>query len=554
MSIVQPIIRDQLVIHDDDDWDSVYHVEWEPDANFFTGSELRPRTPLCKATADHQITLARAAALIIRASLNNIPLDIPDFDPYKLTGFRKQLYQWMQAYNSSQASKLVLGDVTMTVTIEILSSLTRMGVEGEILAKIGPNLRGILQGTINPMSLLLEGNRFNRMQDGMELIQKMRGHLRQYLSSYATKKPVLNVLEVGASTSNNTQTMFDALREQKSISYTLTDSSLSVLEQTKAGTTKDFLKLKCLNINRDAIEQGINPNTYDIILVNNILHTVNSLSETLANLRKLLVPGGVLVLVGLSDVSPAYSLILGMNENMWPGTCSTTHIDHLESLTSDLDERCEQLSYPSNEDWNKLLQGSQFSGLEPATKTFDYIGQSCYCVISTAVASTQRLMVNILPGSKDNLFSFADQLASALAENGTASTITPACLEDISSRFIYVVLDDGSSYLSEYESLHKAKNVLWISMGAGLSTQRDMNIISRFARDAQKDNENLKLVKLDVKKEYPEYADLLKVVMRIIQVSFQEDRGSRTELEYEYRNGRVLVPRVKGSGMTQKFA
>ncbi|KAF5586902.1 polyketide synthase [Fusarium pseudoanthophilum] len=535
MSIVQPIIRD-VVINDDDDWDSVYHVEWEPDANFFTGSELRPRTPLNKATADHQITLARAAALIIRASLNNIPLDIPDFDPSKLTGFRKQLYQWMQSYNSSQASKLVLGDVTMTVTIEILSSLMRMGVEGEILDKIGPNLGAILQENIDPMPLLLGSNRFNRMQDGMELMQKMRAHLGQYLSSYATKKPVLNVLEVGASTSNNTHTIFDALREQKSVSYTLTDSSLSVLEQTKSGITKDFLKLKSLDINRDPIEQGFSPNTCDSILVNNILHTANSLSETLANLRKLLVPGGVLVMVGLSDISPAYSLILGMNENMWS------------------DERCEQMPYPSNDDWNKLLQGNQFSGLEPATKTFDYIGQSCYCVISTAVASTQRLMVNILPGSQGRLFSFAEQLASVLAENGTASTITPTKLQDISSRFIYVVLDDGSSSLNEYESLHKANNVLWINMATEFSTQRDMNIISRFARDAKKDNESLKLVKFDVKQEYPEYADLLKVIMRIIQVSFQEDRGSRTELEYEYRNGRVLVPRVKGSGMTQKVS
>ncbi|KAG5770714.1 hypothetical protein H9Q72_002503 [Fusarium xylarioides] len=536
MSIVQPIIRDQLVINDDDDWDSVYHVEWEPDANFFTGSELRPRTPLCKATADHQITLARAAALIIRASLNNIPLDIPDFDPSKLTGFRKQLYQWMQTYNASQASKLVLGDVTMTVTIEILSSLMRMGVEGEILAKIGPNLGAILQGTIDSMPLLLEGNKFSRMQDGMELIQKMRTHLKQYLSSYATKKPVLNVLEVGASTSNNTQTIFDALREQKSVSYTLTDSSLSVLEHTKSGITKDFLKLKSLDINRDPIEQGFSPNIFDVILVNNILHTANSLSEILANLRKLLVPGGCLAMVGLSDISPAYSLILGMNENMWS------------------DERCEQLPCPSNDAWNKLLQGNQFSGLEPATRTFDYIGQSCYCVISTAVASTQSLMVNILLGSQGSLFGFAEQLASALAENGTASTITPAQLKDISPRFVYVVLDDGSTSLSEYESLHKANNILWINIGAGFPTQRDMNIISRFARDAQKYNDSLKLVKLDVKHEYPEYADLLKVIMRIIRVSFQEDRGSRTELEYEYRNGRVLVPRVKGSGMTQKVA
>ncbi|KAF5674112.1 polyketide synthase [Fusarium circinatum] len=536
MSIVQPIIRDQLVIHDDDDWDSVYHVEWETDANFFTGSELRPRTPLCKATADYQIILARAAALIIRASLNNIPLDIPHFDPSQLTGFRKQLYQWMQAYNSSQASKLVLGDVTMTVTIEILSSLMRMGVEGEILAKIGPNLGAILQGTIDPMPLLLESHRFSRMQDGMELMQKMRSHLKQYLSSYATKKPVLNVLEVGASTSNNTETIFEALREQKNVSYTLTDSSLSVLEQTKSSITKDFLKLKSFDINRDAIEQGFSPNTYDLILVNNILHTANSLTETLANLRKLLVPGGVLAMVGVSDISPAYSLILGMNENMWS------------------DERCEQLPCPSNEAWNKLLQGTQFSGLEPATKTFDYIGQSCYCVISTAIASTQRLMVNILPGSQGSMFGFADQLASALAELGTASTITPTRLDSISSRFVYVVLDDGSSSLSEYETLHKANSVLWINIPAGFSAQRDMNIISRFARDAQKDNETFKLVKLDVKQEYPEYADLLKVIMRIIQVSFQEDRGSRMELEYEYRNGRVLVPRMKGSGITQKIA
>ncbi|KAF5604792.1 polyketide synthase [Fusarium pseudocircinatum] len=534
MSIVQPIIRDQLVIADDDDWDSVYHVEWEPDANFFNGSGLRPRTPLNKAAADHQITLARAAALIIRASLSNIPMDIPDFDASNLTGFRKQLYQWMQSYNSSQASKLVLGDVTMTVMIEILSSLMRMGVEGEILAKIGPNLGAILQGTIDPMPLLLENNMFNRMQDGMELMQKMRSHLKQYLSSFATKKPILNVLEIGASTSNNTQTIFDALREQKNVSYTLTDSSLLVLEQTKAGITKDFLKLKSLDINRDPVEQGFSTNTYDIILVNNILHTANSLSKTLANLRKLLVPGGAIALVGFSDISPAYSLILGMNENMWS------------------DERCEQLPCPSNDEWNKLLQGTQFSGLEPATKTFDYIGQSCYCVISTAISSTQRLMVNILPGSQGSMFGFADQLASALAENGTASTITPTSLYDISSRFVYVVLDNGYSSLSEYETLHKANNVLWINIPAGFSAQRDMNIISRFARDAQKDNESLKLVKLDVKQEYPEYADLLKVIMRIIQVSFQEDRGSRTESEYEYRDGRVLVPRVKGSGITQK--
>jgi hypothetical protein len=319
MSIVEPIIRDNHILPpDDDDWDSVFHIEWESDANFFTGAELRPRTPLCKATADRQITLARAAALIIRTALRNIPVDIPDFDPSRLTGFRKQLYQWMSAYNSSPASKLALGDVTMTAMLEIFSSLTQMGIEGEILAKIGPNIGGILQDTIDPMALLLEDGRIDRMQDSMELVQKTRAHLRAYLSSYASKKPVMNVLEVGASTSNNTEPIFGVF-DQKNVSYTITDSSLPVLEQAKSPGMNDRLKLKALDVNRDPLEQGFSPQSFDVVLVNNILHTANSLEETLANLRKLLVPGGVLALIGFSDLSPAYNLIFGVNENMWAG-------------------------------------------------------------------------------------------------------------------------------------------------------------------------------------------------------------------------------------------
>mgnify|MGYP004723152553 CR=1 FL=1 len=221
-------------------------------------------------------------------------------------------------------------------------------------------------------------------------------------------------------------------------------------------------------------------------------------------------------------------------------------------LTNFLDDRSEQLPYPSSTEWTKLLQENGFSGLEPATKTFDHIGQSCYCVISTAVASTQRLMVNIIPDAQGKLFSFADQLASSLADNGTASTISPSFQDAVSPRFIYVVLDDGSSHLSAYEKLAGANNVLWISLRSD-NTQRDMSVVNRFARGAQKENQALRLVTLDVKQNYPEYSDILKVVTRIIQVSFQEDRGTRTEVEYEYRNGRVLVPRVKGSGITKKL-
>jgi ubiquinone/menaquinone biosynthesis C-methylase UbiE len=321
MSIVQPIIRDDLYLQDDDVWDTVHHIEWEIDANFFTGSNTRPRSPLYKATADHQIIIARAAALIIRASLNNIPIDIPDFDPTTLTGPRKSLYRWMRAYNSSQAGKLVLSDVTMTVMIEILSSLTKLGAEGEILDKIGPNIGGILQGKVDPIELMVQGDKIHHMQDGMELALKMKSHLGEYLSHFATNKSVQNVLEVGASTSNVTGTLLGALSGEKRISYTLTDRSLPILEQMRASLKGSF-KLKALDINQDPVEQGFSPGSFDLVIVNNILYTANSLVGTLMNLRRLITPGGVLILAGFSSMSPAYNLIFGMNENMWSGMCT----------------------------------------------------------------------------------------------------------------------------------------------------------------------------------------------------------------------------------------
>jgi hypothetical protein len=81
---------------------------------------------------------------------------------------------------------------------------------------------------------------------------------------------------------------------------------------------------------------------------------------------------------------------------------------------------------------------------------------------------------------------------------------------------------------------------------------RDTDILKRFARTAREANEKLKLVTLEIKQEFPEYPELLKLVTRIIQVSFQEDRGTRTELEYKYVNGKVLVPRVKNMGGISK--
>jgi 2-polyprenyl-3-methyl-5-hydroxy-6-metoxy-1,4-benzoquinol methylase len=83
--------------------------------------------------------------------------------------------------------------------------------------------------------------------------------------------------------------------------------------------------LKTLNINHDPLTQGFEAaemGSYDVLIINNVLHITDSLEQVVMNARKLLKAGGALLLVGMTDLSPAYRLIFGAVEGMWSGMCS----------------------------------------------------------------------------------------------------------------------------------------------------------------------------------------------------------------------------------------
>lgn len=211
---------------------------------------------------------------------------------------------------------------------------------------------------------------------------------------------------------------------------------------------------------------------------------------------------------------------------------------------------------------------NSFSGLEPATKTFDRIGQSCYCVISTALASSthKRMPINIITNTEGTLLNFAGQFSSILATNGMASSISGLTQLKIAPESLYVVLDEGSNPLlanpssARFSELKKfalqARSILWVSMrsdGANSTSGADMNMVTGFTRVARKENESLKLVSLLVRQDSPTNLDILRVMLRIMEISFYQQRSPTCELEYEYNDGRVLVPRVREAAHYQRW-
>jgi hypothetical protein len=109
---------------------------------------------------------------------------------------------------------------------------------------------------------------------------------------------VLHVLEVGSGTGGTTGYLLERLDPNLTV-YTYTDISRTFfpIAQQKFAGYNSFIQYKSLDIEKDPVEQGFEPNSQDIVVAANVIHATRSLKESLTNVLKLLKPGGVLVLL-----------------------------------------------------------------------------------------------------------------------------------------------------------------------------------------------------------------------------------------------------------------
>ena len=78
-----------------------------------------------------------------------------------------------------------------------------------------------------------------------------------------------------------------------------------------------FVRYQLLDIERDPEAQGIALQQFDLILAVNVLHATRSLRDTLRNLQRLLVPGGILAIVEATRPLRWLDITFGMTEGWW---------------------------------------------------------------------------------------------------------------------------------------------------------------------------------------------------------------------------------------------
>ena len=197
---------------------------------------------------------------------------------------------------------------------------------GIVLCHIGENLSRILGQEIDPLSVLQEDDRLERYYQTWEPFRQSYQQAASYIKLLGIKNPHLSVLEIGAGTGVATQPILEALsgagtRSPNFINYDFTDSSAAFFERSKKKLSRwsDVITFKEFNIEYDAIEQGYQPGSYDLIIAANVVHATSRVESTMKRIKSLLKPGGTLILIELTVKTMANQLVFGTLSDWWHG-------------------------------------------------------------------------------------------------------------------------------------------------------------------------------------------------------------------------------------------
>jgi acyl transferase domain-containing protein/NADPH:quinone reductase-like Zn-dependent oxidoreductase/short-subunit dehydrogenase/acyl carrier protein len=192
-----------------------------------------------------------------------------------------------------------------------------------LLRLCGENLPAVLRGELDPLGLIFpEGTlttaeilyqdspsfRLNNL-----LVQKAVLEMVRRLP----KGKALRILEIGGGTGGMTSFVLPVLPEHCT-EYVFTDVSARFTAHAQHKFARfPFVQCQTLDVERDPLEQGFDPHSFDVIIASDVLHATSDLRKTLDRLKQLLGSGGTLVIVELTRPWLFMTLIFGLLKGWW---------------------------------------------------------------------------------------------------------------------------------------------------------------------------------------------------------------------------------------------
>ena len=549
-----------------------YQMKWDIDADFIDSSTFCNREV---SSSDDQVLqrekdqlLDQAASLYIDACLGQlaqVTLSVP-------LQHHIYLFEWMKKYQESEQSQMLIYGKTQPEIQFIFKQAMQAGAAGKLITRVGKNLKALLTGQLELSSLVLEDDPLSQLYaDGSSV--RLNLQLVRYLKHLSFKNPHMRVLEIGTGIGNIALSQLEGLSQEQGFSieqYDYTNTSSNSLKQAQS-LLQEWTKLvsfRILNIEQNPLEQNFQEHTYDLIIAVNALHQTSHTENTLANIGKLLKPGGKLAFIEPTRVVPTFNVICGLLPGWWKGLLhSNVKICNNETITNyqlGMGDKSRDSPILSTEEWDSALLRCSFTGTTIGVDDFDGPAHRFTLMVSTYSPqsnNTSLRPIKIMSGAtqESQYYNLSQELSSAFKLRGFEVSLSTWPLENVYKDTIYLVLDAGNTPLllnpssDQFKQITalmlKGSQVLWLTIPETSSTAiHSMHgMATGLARVARAENEDLKIVTFGVQEKIN--SDRFALVQAVSDILFHSfgsvsKHKSPGEFEYIYRDKQVLIPRL----------
>jgi len=191
-----------------------------------------------------------------------------------------------------------------------------------VLEACAPHLADVLRGRCDPMQLLFpDGSleltaRLYHEARPAALFNTLVGQCVAEAVRHLPPGRALSILEIGAGAGGATARVLPHLPADRSI-YLFTDVSPLFLNRARRRFGDcPFVEYRHFDVERQELDAG----PFDVVIAANVIHATRDLRRSLGNIKRLLKPGGLLILVEVVRPQRLGDLTVGLTDGWWSFT------------------------------------------------------------------------------------------------------------------------------------------------------------------------------------------------------------------------------------------
>jgi acyl transferase domain-containing protein/NADPH:quinone reductase-like Zn-dependent oxidoreductase/ubiquinone/menaquinone biosynthesis C-methylase UbiE len=565
-----------------------YKPVWEPDVELIDRQHLNRELQAAPRPDDRTKTV-RELELLSYYFIDKVLQEVPQSEASTMLPHHQKFYQNLCELRDAVLTKThpqQTDEWQQLQSSEVVSKLETMvehyrnhetAYDGKLLVRIGEALPAVFRQEVEPLALMTHENLLEDYYTTAVGMPNTYAQISRYTTMLSHKYPNLDYLEIGAGTGGATVPTLKGLSGCEDLhmysrlrSYTYTDISSYFFQRAaeKFGGFAQFMNFKKLDVEHDPETQGFKPASYDVIVAANVLHATSDMHRAMTHARKLLRPGGRLILLEMTNRLLAASVIFGTLPGWWNAS----------------EEWRTGGPLLTESQWENLLRSTGFGTLQASSPDIlDPLEEGTRLMIATAVESKPTLSNGIItpPETPRFIILCADSrirlsrmdmplaLKARLEKSGFQAqlmSLSKLDQQDLARTicFSFVELEEPLLASPTSDDMKTLQNIadasaglIWITRGAASSDveRPELAVFQGLARTLRAENENFTCitVDLDAKKTLPAH-DVAELLLDIYEKQLSPRRStSLVDSEFVEQDGVLHIKRAIEDEKSNQF-